>query len=267
MRARVSTLSIALASACALAGCGRSAPQESAGLPTAQAASVVPAQPVHYVANDEPAAPPTPTEATEQLSVVASEEPPGLLHERDDYVVAPPDVLSIKVKLPSREDEARLLGLNGEHLVLPDGAINLGVKFGFVAAAGLTVDEIQRRVRERVASDLENCDVTVSVQAQNSKVYYVIVEREDSGDSVIRAPIATGNETVADALKQLKDVDDLARKRIWIARPKAGGPDEILPVNPKIFAADPPVELLYRLQPGDRIFIHADNPLEAAIGK
>lgn len=174
-----------------------------------------------------------------------------LLHEREDYTVAPPDIVSVSVKLPSREEEVRLRGVNGEHLVSPDGDIDLGARFGIIPAAGLTPQEIQSQVQQRLAAEAQDYDVTISVVEQNSKFYYIIVQGDGSGDTVMRMPLVTGEEDVSDALQHVKDAD-LKGKRIWISRPLAGNDDVILQVNAD---ASQVGWTHHRILSGDRIFI------------
>jgi len=176
---------------------------------------------------------------------------PQLLNERDDYTVAAPDIVQVSVKLPSREEEVRLRGVNGEHLVSPDGGIDLGARFGIIPAAGLTPQEIQRQVQQRLAAEAQHYDVTISVVEQNSKFYYIIVQGDGSGDTVMRMPLVTGEEDITDALQHVK-ATDLKGKRIWISRPLPGNDDIILQVNAD---ASQPGWTHHRILPGDRIYI------------
>ena len=121
--------------------------------------------------------------------------------------------------------------ITGEHLVSPDGTVNLGT-YGPVYVAGMTLDEATAAIEAQLANFLDNPQVSVSVFAYNSKVYYVITEGAGSGDQVARLPI-TGNETVLDAISQINGLSRLSSKNIWIARPTPSGAgcDAILPVN------------------------------------
>jgi hypothetical protein len=245
---------LALLCAGLLSGCGQSSPAKDdlqtapPFVPAAAAAATPPiAQP--------DAVSPTPS-AADALTVTPQTPELQLLHERDDYTVAPPDILMVDVRLPDRDEEVRLRGVNGEHLVSPDGDIDLGERFGIIPAAGLTPQEIQRQVQQRLAEEAQNYDVTISVVEQNSKFYYIIVQVPGAGDTVMRMPLVTGEEDVANALQHVKDTD-LHGKHIWIARPTAGGDDIILPVSS---GAEASGWTMHRLEPGDRIFIADTGP-------
>ena len=147
---------------------------------------------------------------------------------------------------------AALQPITGEHLVAPDGRVNLGT-YGLVYVAGLTLEEAKRTIDAHLAGFLDKPDVSVSVFAYNSKVYYVITEGAGLGDSLARFPI-TGNETVLDALTQINGLSRVSSKRIWIARPMPGGAgcDAVLPVNWKEITAGGATATNYQILPGDR---------------
>ncbi|MBM4059390.1 MAG: hypothetical protein FJ275_14320, partial [Planctomycetes bacterium] len=89
----------------------------------------------------------------------------------------------------------------GEHLVAPDGTINLGT-YGTVYVTGLTLDEAKKTVEQHLEQYLDAPLVSVDVFSYNSKVYYVITEGAGFGDNIARFPV-TGNETVLDAISQI----------------------------------------------------------------
>jgi protein involved in polysaccharide export with SLBB domain len=152
--------------------------------------------------------------------------------------------------------------VSGEHLVSPDGTVNLGT-YGLVYVAGMTLNETKVALEEQLAKFLDHPQVSISVFAYNSKVYYVITEGAGSGDLVSRLPI-TGNETVLDAISQINGLSRLSSKNIWIARPNpsAAGCDTILPVSWKEITKGAATATNYQVLPGDRIFI-AENKLIA----
>ena len=152
--------------------------------------------------------------------------------------------------------------ITGEHLVAPDGSVNLGT-YGSVDVVGMTLDEAKQAVEGQLAKFLDNPQVSVSVFAYNSKVYYVITEGAGSGDLVARLPI-TGNETVLDAISQINGLSRISSKNIWIARPSATGAgcDTILPVDWREVTKGAATATNYQVLPGDRIFI-AENKLIA----
>ncbi len=169
--------------------------------------------------------------------------------------------------------------ISGEHLVGPDGTVNLGT-YGSVYVAGLTVAEAKLAIEEQLKNYLDQPRVSVDVFAFNSKVYYVITEGAGQGDSLVRIPI-TGNETVLDALAQVNGLRAISSKNIWIARPAPGGVncDQILPVNWYEITKGGATASNYQVLPGDRLFIAEDkmialdtwidrftNPMERVFG-
>lgn len=152
--------------------------------------------------------------------------------------------------------------ISGEHLVAPDGRVNLGT-YGSVDVAGLTLEEAKAALEAHLSKYLDEPEVSVTVFAYNSKVYYVITEGAGSGDAVARLPV-TGNETVLDAISQINGLSRLSSKNIWIARPACSGSgcDQILPVDWKEVTKGGATATNYQVLPGDRIFI-AENKLIA----
>ena len=147
----------------------------------------------------------------------------------------------------------------GEHLIGPDGHINLGV-YGSVYVSGLTVDEARVAIEEQLARYLDQPKVSVEVLIYNSKFFYVITEGAGFGDNIVRIPV-TGNETVLDAIAQIGGLQQISSKRIWISRPapKNSGCDQILPVDWQAITKGASTGTNYQLLPGDRIFIAEDR--------
>jgi protein involved in polysaccharide export with SLBB domain len=152
--------------------------------------------------------------------------------------------------------------IQGEHLVSPDGNVNLGT-YGAVYVAGLTLAEARTAIEAQLANFLDQPQISVSVFAYNSKVYYVITEGAGAGDLVARLPI-TGNETVLDAIAQINGLSRISSKNIWISRPSSTGAgcDTILPVDWREITKGAATNTNYQVLPGDRIFI-AENKLIA----
>ena len=145
----------------------------------------------------------------------------------------------------------------GEHLVGPDGTVNLGT-YGTVYVAGDTIQEAKAAIEEHLRDYLEAPLVSVDVYAYNSKVYYVITEGAGFGDNIQRFPI-TGNETVLDAVSLVNGLSRLSSKNIWIARPSPTGCDQILPVRWDDIARGGNTCTNYQVLPGDRIFVGQDH--------
>ena len=167
----------------------------------------------------------------------------------------------------------------GEHLVGPDGTINLGI-YGSVYVAGHTIEQARMAVENHLSQFFGEPRVSVDVFAYNSKVYYIVTEGAGFGDQVVRVPI-TGNETVLDAISQIGGISQLSSSRIWISRPAPHGTgcDQILPVDWSGITRGANTCTNYQLLPGDRIFLAEDrlraldgllskvlNPIERVLG-
>ena len=131
--------------------------------------------------------------------------------------------------------------IEGEHLVGPDGTVNLGT-YGSVYVAGMTLSEARETLEKHLTEFLDEPEVSVDVFAYNSKFYYVVTEGAGLGDQIQRVPI-TGNETVLDAITQIGGLAHVSSKTIWIARPapadgsgwrrccrSTGGPSSMRPI-------------------------------------
>ncbi|MDA7950685.1 MAG: polysaccharide biosynthesis/export family protein [Pirellulaceae bacterium] len=146
----------------------------------------------------------------------------------------------------------------GEHLVGPDGMINLGV-YGKVLVTGLTLDEARQRVEQRLEKYLDRPQVSLDVYAYNSKAYYVITEGAGLAEQVNKFPI-TGNETVLDAVAQIGGITRISSKKMWIARPSPyGNVDQVLPVDWVAITKGGNPGTNYQLLPNDRLFIAEDR--------
>jgi polysaccharide export outer membrane protein len=150
--------------------------------------------------------------------------------------------------------------IQGEHLVGPDGRVNLGT-YGSVYVAGMTVDQVRAAIETKLSEKLENPEVVVDIFSYNSKKYYVITQGGGLGDNVAEAPI-TGNETVLDAIARIGGLSQISSTNIWIARPAPNGVgcEQILPVNWDEISRGASTATNFQLMPGDRLYI-AENPL------
>jgi len=147
----------------------------------------------------------------------------------------------------------------GEHLVTPDGTVNLGT-YGSVYVTGMTLKQAETAIEEHLSEFLVGPEVSVDVFAYNSKVYYIITEGGGFGDNVVRAPI-TGNETVLDAVAGIGGLSQISSKKLWIARPAPNGIgcEQILPINWQEITRGASTSTNYQLLPGDRLFISEDK--------
>ena len=160
--------------------------------------------------------------------------------------------------------------ISGEHLVGPDGTVNLGV-YGNIYITGMTIPEARAAIERHLSEHLELPSIALDVVSYNSKVYYVITEGAGFGDTVVRVPV-TGNETVLDAVATIGGISRVAnKKKIWIARPgpAAGGCDQVLVVDWEGITKGANTATNYQLLPGDRLFIAEDRliAMDSAIAK
>ncbi len=159
--------------------------------------------------------------------------------------------------------------ITGQHLVGPDGRVNLGT-YGSVFVAGLTLEQTREAVEQQLTIKLEDPEVFVDILAYNSKVYYVVTQGGGFGDNVVRAPI-TGNETVLDAIAGVGGISQVSSTRLWIARPAPNGVgcEQILPVDWEDITRGASTATNYQLMPGDRLFIAEDRyaKFSAVVGK
>jgi len=161
-------------------------------------------------------------------------------------ILAEPQVaLSIK-----RKDRTR--HVSGQADIEPDGHIRLG-DFGRVYISGMTVDEAREVIEKKLGEYFENPKIALNIHAHKSKVYYIIVEGNGTGDNITRYPW-NGSENVLDAIAQQKDLLIRTDTKIWIARP-ADDKFQILNIDwAKLKSGEIPPRR-YRLNPGDRIFV------------
>lgn len=148
----------------------------------------------------------------------------------------------------------------GPHLVRPDGTVGLGI-YGDVWVAGMTRVEAKAAIEQHLSAHMHAPEVTIDVLGYNSKFYYVIADGGGAGESVTRIP-CTGNETVLDAVSQVKGLPSVACKgQIWIARPspECCRPDQLLHVDWRGIAEGAQTCTNYQILPGDRLYVKADR--------
>jgi polysaccharide export outer membrane protein len=149
--------------------------------------------------------------------------------------------------------------ITGEHLVGPDGTVNLGI-YGRVYVAGSTVDLARQQIQAHLSQFLQFPEVAVDVVGYNSKAYFIITEGAGFGDGVNRFPI-TGNETVLDAISQINGLSQVSSKKIWVSRPSVDGSGrcQILPVDWVAITKCGAGATNYQIFPGDRVFVEQDH--------
>jgi polysaccharide biosynthesis/export protein len=150
--------------------------------------------------------------------------------------------------------------IRGTHLVRPDGTVSLG-SYGSVYVAGMTVGQARCVIEKYLSNYFLNPQISLDVEAYNSKFVYVIADGGGFGQQIIRLPV-TGNETVLDAISQVGGLPPVAsKKRIWVARPAPPGVgcDQILPVDWRAITEGASTVTNYQLFPGDRVFVSANR--------
>jgi polysaccharide biosynthesis/export protein len=172
------------------------------------------------------------------------------------YVVEPPDVLYIEALelIPNRP-------ISGERLVRPDGTISLGY-YGQISVAGLTLPEIEEKIRKRLEDYVNAPEVYVDVAYFNSKIFYVLGQTQQTG----RLPI-TGNETVLDGITLAGGLTNFADKnRIFLARPNPGGGcDQVFHVDYRAVTECGDTRTNYQLLPGDRVIVMPTSGYAATV--
>ena len=148
----------------------------------------------------------------------------------------------------------------GEHLVRPDGTVGLGV-YGGVFVAGMTLREAKAAIEAHLSQHMHAPEISIDVLGYNSKVYYVIADGGGAGEQVHRLP-CTGNETVLDAISQIRGLPTVACKgQIWIARPsgQCHGIDQVMHIDWDAIAQGAQTCTNYQILPGDRLYVKADR--------
>jgi polysaccharide export outer membrane protein len=157
----------------------------------------------------------------------------------------------------------------GEHLVAPDGKVNLGT-YGRVRIVGLTIEEARATIESHLSQYLQDPQISLDVLGYNSKVYYVITQGAGLGDRVAILP-ATGSETVLDAIGQIQGLDSNQSTRMWVARPGKNNcqGDQLLPVDWLAVTQRGDTTTNYQILPGDRLFVSEDKlvAVDTKLGK
>ncbi len=157
----------------------------------------------------------------------------------------------------------------GEHLVAPDGKVNLGI-YGRVRLVGMTIEEARSAIESQLSQYLQDPKVSVDVVGYNSKVYYVVTQGAGLGDHVVILP-AKGNETVLDAIGEIQGLSSNQSTRMWIARPGKNDchGDQILPVDWLAVTQRGETCTNYQLLPGDRLYVSEDKlvAVDTKLGK
>jgi polysaccharide export outer membrane protein len=174
-----------------------------------------------------------------------------------------PKIRAFQVTVHLVQTRAQQL-IAGEHLVQPDGKVDLGI-YGSVYVAGMTTEVARQLIETALAKYFDRPQVTVKMAAFNSNVYYIVTDGGGLGEQVYRLP-ATGGETVLDAMSYINGLPAVAsRKRIWIARPGPNHDSQILPVDWVGLTRGAATATNYQMMPGDRIYVQAQPIITADV--
>ncbi|MDG2382732.1 MAG: polysaccharide biosynthesis/export family protein [Pirellulaceae bacterium] len=189
---------------------------------------------------------------TVQVAGMTVEEAQEAIYEHlGKYLTSP----GVSVALAQMAASQQILG---DFLVQPDGQITLG-GYGNVSIVGTTLAQAKEAIETHLKNYLDEPEVAVSVQAFNSKVYYIVMQGAGLGDGIFKYPI-TGNETVLDAISNVQGLEQVSSKKIWVARPTNDPCQvQILPVDYFAVTERASPHTNYQIMPGDRVFIAEDK--------
>ncbi len=184
------------------------------------------------------------------------DEATAIIRRHLSQVLTSPDISVSLLQLAGAEQ------ITGQHLVGPDGTVNL-LSYGTVHVAGLTIDQTREKIEGHLSQFLESPQVTVDVLAYNSKWYYLITQGAGLGDNVVRAPI-TGNDMVLDAIASINGLSPLSSRKMWISRPAPGGVgfSQILAIDWQDISRNASTQTNYQLMPNDRLFVAEDKMMK-----
>jgi polysaccharide export outer membrane protein len=157
--------------------------------------------------------------------------------DSNTYKVGPADVLMVKVW---NEDK-----FTGPVVVHQDGKITLPL-VGDLDAGGFTPHEIEETITKALGKELRKPIVTVTVQAVESKKYYLDGEVNHPGEFLLDRPT-----TILEAISKAGGLQDFAnKKRIYVLRG-----DKKIPFNYKEVINGKNMAQNIPLEPGDHIFV------------
>lgn len=166
-----------------------------------------------------------------------------------DYIIEPPDVLSVTITYPSRI----AADVDDQCLVGPDGRIGIPIgDCSSVFVTGLTISDAKQELQQEARKVDPEAEATVTIEHYNSKKMYLISETP-GGDNIVAMPF-TGNDHVLDVLPHADASKPLSQANIWISRPRLNG-DQILPVDYEAITVHADPLSNYQLLPGDRVFV------------
>ena len=154
------------------------------------------------LAQNPPASAPPPSSAAPGRSdapAAPAKPDTGVAVDPKTYVIGAQDILSIKVW---REQD-----FTGLYTVRPDGKITIPL-IGDVQASGLTPERLGEQLKQGLSNFINSPDVSVSLQAVNSKKFYITGEVNRPGEYMLAIPTK-----VFDALSNSGGFRDFANKK------------------------------------------------------
>jgi len=160
----------------------------------------------------------------------------------DPYAIGPGDVLKINVW---HEPE-----VSSVVAVRPDGKISLPL-LGDLKASGLTPNQLQETLTEKLQAFIANPTVAITVQEVKSRKFNVLGEVQHPGSYSLGQPVC-----VLDAIGMAGGFRDFAKvSKIYVLRRTSDGGDSQLPFNYKQVIKGMNVEQNIELEPGDTIVV------------
>jgi len=166
---------------------------------------------------------------------------PGVPATQSEYLIAPPDTLSVIVR-PEPEIKRDLM-------VRPDGRISLDL-IGDVEVRGRTVADVRAEITRRLKEFIVQPDVTVTLTRSESRTFYIFGEVMRPG-----AYPLIGDVTALYALGMAGGSTKFADENdSRLVRPSPEG-KLVYPVYYKSMTRDGEGQTNYMLQPGDVIYV------------
>jgi polysaccharide biosynthesis/export protein len=170
--------------------------------------------------------------------------PSGSLNvkDMDEFVIGSEDVIAIDVW---KEPE-----VSHQVAVRSDGKISLPL-IGEVQASGKTPKQLETEIASGLKSYLSNPEVTVIVQAINSKKYSILGRVSRPGSYPLASPM-----TILAAIAASGGCQDFAKRtQIYVLRTTADGHEQRIPFNYKQVIKGKNSEQNIMLQPHDTIVV------------
>jgi polysaccharide biosynthesis/export protein len=172
--------------------------------------------------------------------------PPAVVHPSDvvvpgNYVIGPDDVLSI-VFWKDKD-------MSADAKVRPDGRIALPL-INEVVAAGLTPDELQKRLTEESKKYMEDASITVVIKEINSLKVYITGEVAKPGVYPL-----TSNTTVMQLLSLAGGLKEYANSKSITIMRNQGGKQVSLKFNYREVASGKNLKQNIELKPGDTVVV------------